>query len=229
VLDVAPDLLGRVLERRTAEGVVALRLSEVEAYAGESDPGSHAFHGRTKRNGVMYGPPGHLYVYFTYGMHWCCNLVCGPEGEASAVLLRAGEVLAGHEIARARRPSSRRGLDLARGPARLATALALDRADDGLDVCSPVSGLRLLAGTPVAGPSIATGPRTGVAGGGQATPWRFYIAGDPTVSPYRPAVRRVRRSSASPPPGTPASTPPGKAISPQSNAWPSAPQGRHSG
>ena len=119
VLDVAPRLLGAVLRHRE----VAVRITEVEAYDGPSDPGSHAAHGRTARNAVMFGPPAHLYVYFTYGMHHCCNVVCGPEGTAAAVLLRAGEVVDGLEVARARRPAARTDRDLARGPARLCGAL----------------------------------------------------------------------------------------------------------
>src|SRR5215472_15510040 len=102
-VDVAPELLGCVLEHQTADGLVAVALTEVEAYAGEVDPASHAYRGRTGRNAVMYGPPGHAYVYFTYGMHFCVNVVCLPEGTASAVLLRAGRVIAGEELARARR------------------------------------------------------------------------------------------------------------------------------
>lgn len=195
VLEVAPDLLGRTLVRRSAEGTITLRLTEVEAYAGEIDPGSHAFRGRTARNATMFGPPGHAYVYFTYGMWHCLNLVCGPEGRASGVLLRAGEILGGAELARPRRAAARgRDHELAKGPARLATALDVDRALDGTDVCADGEefALRVLAGTPVARERVATGPRTGVAGDGGVHPWRFWITGDPTVSPYRPHQPRRR-------------------------------------
>ncbi|GAB2929933.1 DNA-3-methyladenine glycosylase [Streptomyces mayteni] len=187
VLEVAPDLLGRTLVRTTPEGVVAVRLTEVEAYAGEIDPGSHAYRGRTARNATMYGPPGHVYVYFTYGMWHCMNLVCGPVDHAGAVLLRAGEVLDGAELARARRPKARGDAELARGPARLATALDVDRALDGDDVCGPDQDapLRVLRGTPVPRERVSAGPRTGVSWPGGVHPWRFWIADDRTVSPYR--------------------------------------------
>lgn len=140
VLEVAPDLLGRVLVRSTDEGAIELRLTEVEAYAGEIDPGSHAYRGRTARNSVMFGPPGHSYVYFTYGMWHCLNLVCGPEGKASGVLLRAGEIRVGAEMARKRRFSARHDRELAKGPARLATALDVDRALNGVDVVATAGG-----------------------------------------------------------------------------------------
>src|SRR4051795_11677500 len=142
VLEVARDLLGAVLMC----GDVALRLTEVEAYAGGHDPASHAFRGPTPRNAVMFGPSGHAYVYFTYGMHFCVNLVCGPEGQSSGVLLRAGALTAGMELAseRRRRSSAR---DLARGPARLCQALAIGRELDGADVCSD-GPLRILTGSP---------------------------------------------------------------------------------
>ena len=200
VLEVARSLLGCVLERETADGVVAVRLSEVEAYAGAIDPGSHAYRGRTARNATMFGPPGHAYVYFTYGMHYCLNLVCAPAGTAEAVLLRAGEVVAGLELTRGRQPDARdsgrqpdaRDRDLARGPARLTRALAVDRALDGADVTAAGSPLRVLAGGPVPDAAVLTGPRVGVAGDGALTPWRFSIAGDRTVSAYRPGVRRRR-------------------------------------
>ncbi|MFD4373281.1 DNA-3-methyladenine glycosylase [Streptomyces sp. NPDC058486] len=194
VLDVAPDLLGRTLVRNTEEGRVELRLTEVEAYAGAIDPGSHAFRGRTPRNSVMFGPPGHAYVYFTYGMWHCLNLVCGPEGEASGVLLRAGEILYGSDLARPRRRSARKDTELAQGPARLATALDVPGSLNGTDVCAGPDGpLAVLTGTPPAPSLIRTGPRTGVGGDGAPHPWRFWIADDPTVSPYRPHTPRKRR------------------------------------
>uniref|UniRef100_A0AAU2VZC5 Putative 3-methyladenine DNA glycosylase n=1 Tax=Streptomyces sp. NBC_00008 TaxID=2903610 RepID=A0AAU2VZC5_9ACTN len=193
VLDVAPDLLGRTLVRSTPEGAIELRLTEVEAYAGEVDPGSHAFRGRTARNGVMYGPPGHAYVYFTYGMWHCLNLVCGPEGMASGVLLRAGDILTGAELTRKRRLSARNDRELAKGPARLATALDIDRALDGTDaIARPGAVLSVLHGTPPPRDQVRNGPRTGVGGDGAIHPWRFWIEGDPTVSPYRAHAPRRR-------------------------------------
>jgi DNA-3-methyladenine glycosylase len=195
VLEVAPDLLGRTLVRRTDQGPIALRLTEVEAYAGPADPGSHAYRGRTDRNAVMFGPPGHAYVYFTYGMWHCLNLVCGPEGHASGVLLRGGDITTGADLARERRPASRRIHDLAQGPARLATALGVDRADNGADVCPAdpsSSSFTTLAGSPPAAEAIRCGPRTGVGGDGADHPWRFWIDGDPTVSRYRAHSPRRR-------------------------------------
>lgn len=197
VLEVARDLLGRVLVRSTELGAIELRLTEVEAYAGPADPGSHAYRGRTDRNAVMFGPPGHAYVYFTYGMWHCMNIVCGPAGTASGVLLRAGEITAGADLARKRRTTSRRPADLAQGPARLATALDIDRELNGADLCPAdpsASPLRVLAGRPPAPEDIRNGPRTGVGGDGAEHPWRYWIAGDHTVSPYRPHVPRKRRS-----------------------------------
>jgi DNA-3-methyladenine glycosylase len=193
VLEVAPDLLGRTLVRRTAEGTIELRLTEVEAYAGDIDPGSHAFRGRTARNDVMFGPPGHAYVYFTYGMWHCLNLVCGPVGRASGVLLRAGEVLSGAEQVRKRRLSARNDQELAKGPARLATGLAVDRALNGTDVCSgDEAPLSIFTGTPPPSDLVRNGPRTGVGGDGAPHPWRYWIDGDPTVSPYRAHTPRRR-------------------------------------
>ena len=167
-----------------------MRLSEVEAYAGPVDPASHAYRGRTPRNAVMFGPPGHLYVYFVYGMHWCCNVVCGPDGDASAVLLRAGAVVSGLDLARTRRPGVRSDADLARGPARLAAALGIDRAAGGADLLDPVSSVRLSRGDPVPDEAVRRGPRVGVAAAGEV-PWRLWVAGDRTVSPYRPGTRGV--------------------------------------
>ncbi|MGW5232432.1 DNA-3-methyladenine glycosylase [Streptomyces nodosus] len=195
VLEVAPDLLGRLIVRATPDGPIELRLTEVEAYDGPNDPGSHAYRGRTTRNEVMFGPPGHVYVYFTYGMWHCMNLVCGPEGRASGVLLRAGEITEGAELARTRRLSARNDKELAKGPARLATALGVDRALDGTDACAPgETPLRILTGTPIPADQVRNGPRTGVAGDGGVHPWRYWIANDPTVSPYRAHTPRRRRS-----------------------------------
>jgi DNA-3-methyladenine glycosylase len=219
---VAPDLLGCVLEHETADGLVAVELTEVEAYAGRSDPASHAYRGKTQRNAVMFGPPGHAYVYFTYGMHFCVNMVClGEEGSASAVLLRAGAIIAGEDLARARRTrgpvsespvsDSRARIasrDLARGPARLCQALGIDRSLDGADVCVASSPLRMRAGAgnparsgtvlargddpPRPPRRILTGPRVGVSSAAEI-PWRFWYEGDPTVSVYRAHVHRHRK------------------------------------
>ncbi len=190
VEQVAPTLLGALL----VHGDVVLRLTEVEAYAGESDPGSHAFRGRTPRTEVMFGPAGIAYVYFTYGMHWCLNVVAGPDGSASAVLLRAGEVVQGLDAARARRPGAK-DRDLARGPARLTKALGVDGSLGGTDLLDAASPLRLEPGEPVDPARVLAGPRVGVAGLGASTPWRSWIEGEPTVSPYRPAVPRTRRTT----------------------------------
>lgn len=196
VLEVAPDLLGRTLVRHSAAGTIELRLTEVEAYAGEVDPGSHAFRGRTARNSVMFGPPGHAYVYFTYGMWHCLNLVCGPAGRASGVLLRAGEINVGAALARDRRLSARNDKELAKGPARLATALDVGRALDGSDLFGgPAPALSVLRGTPPPLALVRSGPRTGVGGDGAHQPWRFWIEGDPTVSPYRAHAPRRRPST----------------------------------
>ncbi|ARE77161.1 MULTISPECIES: DNA-3-methyladenine glycosylase [unclassified Streptomyces] len=193
VLTVAPDLLGRTLVRRTADGPLELRITEVEAYEGESDPGSHAYRGRTARNASMFGPPGHAYVYFIYGMWFSLNLVCGPPGRASGVLVRAGEITVGAELAAKRRVSARNPRELAKGPARLATALDVDRSLDGTDLCAgPDSPLSVLTGTPTSADLVSSGPRTGVGGAGAAHPYRFWIAHDPTVSPYRAHAPRRR-------------------------------------
>jgi len=199
---VAPDLLGLVLEHETADGLVAVTLTEVEAYAGSIDPAAHSFRGRTGRNAVMFGPPGHAYVYFTYGMHFCANVVCSPPGVATGILLRAGRVVVGEELARRRRgfDSVRSPRDLARGPARLCQAMAVNRSQDGEDLLDPSSKLRLRAAVGderAAEPgAIEVGPRVGVSQAADI-PWRFWLAGDPTVSPYRRAVPRRRTSKTS--------------------------------
>ncbi|MBW1603698.1 DNA-3-methyladenine glycosylase [Streptomyces sp. JJ66] len=195
VLEVAEDLLGRVLVRHTPHGPIEVRLTEVEAYEGERDPGSHAYRGQTERNASMFGPPGHAYVYFTYGMWHCLNLVCETPGTAAGVLLRAGEVVTGAELARPRRHTARRDSELAKGPARLATALDVDRRLNGTDLCAPdgAAALSLTGGEPPVSSSIRTGPRTGVGGDGAHHPYRFWIEGDPTVSPYRPHQPRRRQ------------------------------------
>jgi DNA-3-methyladenine glycosylase len=184
VLQVAPRLLGSVLRR----GEVACRITEVEAYDGSRDPGSHAFRGPTARNAVMFGPPGHLYVYFTYGMHYCCNVVCGPDGSASAVLLRAGEIIDGVQEARALRTAARHDRDLARGPARLCMALGIAADANGHDLTAPPLTLTVAEGSVG---TVESGPRVGLRHAADR-PWRFWLAGDPTVSSYRPAVRRTR-------------------------------------
>jgi DNA-3-methyladenine glycosylase len=213
-VEVAPDLLGCVLEHETADGLVAVELTEVEAYAGRSDPASHAYRGKTARNAVMFGPPGHAYVYFTYGMHFCVNVVClGEEASASAVLLRAGRVIAGEELARARRTRGTTAIaprDLARGPARLCQALGIDRSQNGADMVSAGSPLRMLSGAgnparsavlargdetlipPGTPRRIVTGPRVGVSSAAEI-PWRYWYDGDPTVSVYRAHVPRQRK------------------------------------
>jgi DNA-3-methyladenine glycosylase len=186
VLEVARDLLGAAID----SAGVRVRLTEVEAYDGPDDPASHAYRGQSARNAVMFGPPGHAYVYFTYGMHFCVNLVCGPAGRPSAVLLRAGSVVAGIDVAQARRPRSA-PRDLARGPARLTQALAIDRTFNGTDVTTRRSPLQVLAGEPVPDEVVRRGPRVGVA---QAhdRPWRLWVDGETSVSTYRRHVPRRR-------------------------------------
>lgn len=196
---IAPLILGAVLTHHSEAGPVSVRLTEVEAYLGprdseHPDPGSHTFGGPTARNAPMFGPPGFLYVYFTYGMHYCANIVCGPDGAASALLLRAGEIVVGEGLAALRRPASKAHKDLASGPARLASALGLTTADTGRDALAEPFSL-CLPGTPAA--AVASGPRVGVAGPGGSTeyPWRFWIEDDPTVSRYKAARPRNRAAT----------------------------------
>jgi len=177
VLDVAPELLNKVLVHGSLRG----RIVEVEAYDGANDPASHAYRGPTDRNRTMFGPPGHLYVYFTYGMHWCANAVCGERGEGCAVLLRALAPLAGLELMRRSRTAARSDRDLCSGPAKLCQAMGIDRRHDGADLAGSSSPLRLCDdGTPAparpgqsrrVGISVATERR-----------WRFFVVGDPNLS-----------------------------------------------
>ena len=184
VLPAARLLLGCHLIADGPDGQVMVRLVEVEAYRGLDDPAAHSYRGRTARNAVMFGPPGHLYVYFVYGMHFCANISCLPDGEPGAVLLRAAEVVSGLAVARLRRPTARSDAELARGPARLATSLGLRREHNGLDLTDPDSPVRLLLGDPVPAEQVNTGPRVGVAAA-QDRPWRFWMHGSPAVSTYR--------------------------------------------
>jgi DNA-3-methyladenine glycosylase len=180
--DAARELLGATLFGRG----VSARIVEVEAYFGEHDPASHAYRGRTPRNAVMFGPAGHLYAYFVYGMHTCVNVSTGPDGEASAVLLRAGEVLGGHDLAALRRPTARRHADLARGPANLAAALGITLADAGIDLLEPAVEVHLqLNGTST---QVSSGPRVGVSTAADVV-WRFWIPDSTAVSAYRRATR----------------------------------------
>jgi DNA-3-methyladenine glycosylase len=176
-LAVAPDLLNKVL----VCGRRAVRIVEVEAYEGGADPASHAFGGETARNAVMFGPPGRLYVYFTYGMHWCANAVCGPPGQATAVLLRAGAPLRGLDAMHRARPGARRDRDLCSGPAKLCQALGIDRAYDGANLLSGDRGVRILddgTDSPIEpGQSTRIGIRLAT-----DRPWRWYVPDDPNVS-----------------------------------------------
>lgn len=215
-LELAPLLLGGVLRRADAAGAVALRVTEVEAYRGADDPGAHSFRGMTQRNATMFGPGGHVYCYFTYGMHHAVNIVAGPAGSGWGVLVRAGEVVEGRELALERRSARRASPptgELARGPGNVAQALGATLADDGallsdallLDP-TPSEASAASVGRPAergawsfvpatASVPHATGPRVGVSGpGGDAIahPWRYWMPGEPSVSAYRPATPRRR-------------------------------------
>ncbi|MDO5083227.1 DNA-3-methyladenine glycosylase [Arachnia propionica] len=192
VVALAPQLLGGLLVRTTTEGTVAVRITEVEAYAGADDPGSHAFRGMTPRNATMFGPPGHLYCYLSYGVHFNLNVVCDGEGVGTGCLLRAGEVVDGLALARGRRsarPRRTRLLDhqLARGPGNLGQALGSSRQADGADLM----GEQWSWWRPEVAPTTwLTGPRVGVSGpggDGERFPWRFWLPDEPSVSAYRRA------------------------------------------
>jgi DNA-3-methyladenine glycosylase len=187
VADVAASLIGWELQ---ANGV-RIRLVEVEAYAGEQDPASHAYRGPTPRTRIMFGPPGVAYLYFVFGNHWCLNMVVGQEGDASAVLLRAGAVVDGIDLARSRRGGVK-DRELARGPAKLTVSLGLDGSAYGtsmVDGTGPV--LITPPATPVARADISAGPRVGVSTAVDV-PWRFWRTGDPSVSVYRAHSPRRR-------------------------------------
>jgi DNA-3-methyladenine glycosylase len=196
-VEVAPRLLGAVLTTVVAGETVAVRLTEVEAYHGKgmgdvADAASHARMGRTARNATMWGEPGHLYVYLSHGIHSCVNVVCGPEGVAGGgVLLRAGEIVTGRDAAHRRRPAARTDRDLARGPGRLGDAIGLRHpVHDGIDAITGAAWHGAIARLELRDPllaDVASGPRVGVAGiaGTAEFPWRFWIPGDPTVSPFR--------------------------------------------
>jgi DNA-3-methyladenine glycosylase len=191
LLEVTRDLLGRLLVHRAPEGTSAVRLVEVEAYDGVGlDPASHAHRGPTRRNSVMFGPPGHLYLYFTYGMHWCANVVCAPEGVAQAVLLRAGEPVLGTGLLAARRPASR-PRELARGPARLCQALGLSGWANGASLTA--GPVLLTTGWPVPDDRVAWTGRVGVTAAADR-PWRALVADSPYVSPGRPGPTRRPRA-----------------------------------
>ncbi|SHN84321.1 DNA-3-methyladenine glycosylase [Geodermatophilus obscurus] len=189
---VAPTLLGCWVVTDRPEGQVAVRLTEVEAYAGNgTDPAAHSHRGPTPRAAVMFGPPGRLYVYFSYGVHWCANVVVGAEGQGSAVLLRAGDVVAGAELAASRRPAAKVARDLARGPARLAQALAIGPDDKDAELLDPSSTVRLHRGDPPA--QVSAGPRVGISVATEL-PWRFWETGAASVSAFRPGGKPHRRT-----------------------------------
>jgi DNA-3-methyladenine glycosylase len=190
---VARALLGCWVVTDRPAGQVAVRLTEVEAYSGQGeDPASHAHRGPTPRAEIMFGPPGRLYVYFSYGVHWCANVVVGPEGRGSAVLMRAGEVVVGEPLARSRRPAARLARDLARGPARLTQTLAIGPDDRGCDLLDAASTVRLHRGpAPVA---VSAGPRVGISVATEL-PWRFWETGASSVSVFRPGGKPRRRAA----------------------------------
>lgn len=185
--EVAPKLLGSVLTCKTPEGTVSIAITETEAYSGTADPASHAYRGRTAGNATMFGPAGHLYVYRSHGLHWCANVVTGTDGIASGVLIRAGRVIEGEELARKRRGERVESPRLARGPGNLGQALGITAEHNGADLLTGTS-VMLSEGEPVPAALIRVGPRVGVS---RAHDWqhRFYLAGDPTVSAYRLSPR----------------------------------------
>ncbi|WP_281919065.1 DNA-3-methyladenine glycosylase [Nocardia sputorum] len=188
-----PAAARRLLGATLWSGPVGVRIVEVEAYGGDPagpwpDPASHSGRGRTKRNDVMFGPAGVLYVYLSYGMHTCINVTSGPDGVASAALIRSGEVIEGLEAVRARRPGARSEVDLARGPGNLGSALGITLQDYGTRLFDPSSPIRLELCSPVPTADIASGPRVGVSSAADV-PWRFWLPDSRAVSVYRRSPR----------------------------------------
>lgn len=194
-LAVAPELLGCRLVRVDDEGIRRVgRIVEVEAYLGEADPASHAYRGPTPRTQVMFGRAGHLYVYRSYGIHWCANVVCGDEGVAAAVLLRALEPVDGLEAMYADRPKAKRDRDLASGPGKLCAALGITGADGDTDLCGgSASGIYLSPAREPVG-AILQGPRVGISAATDR-PWRFWLARNPHVSGHCNRPGRPSRST----------------------------------
>ena len=198
-VDVAPKLLGLTV----SHAGVTLRITEVEAYHGAVDPGSHGFKRRTDRNSALFGPPGTCYVYINYGIHRALNLVCGADGESAGCLVRSGEIIDGLDLARERRMASARegaplpkDAHLARGPGNLAKALAIEPILGGTPVVGPDAQVVVRRPDGHVAPEYLTGPRVGVSGPGgegESFPWRFWIPGEPSLSAYRAAVTRVRK------------------------------------
>ncbi|HEY1634537.1 MAG TPA: DNA-3-methyladenine glycosylase [Acidimicrobiales bacterium] len=188
---VAPTLLNKLLVRDQAVG----RIVEVEAYRGAEDPASHAYRGPSRRNATMFGPPGHLYVYFSYGVHWCANAVCGPEGTGHAVLLRALAPVTGVEQMWARRPGARRERDLCSGPGKLCQALGLARDQDGADLVTGDGGVVLAADELLPPRRPAVGPRVGISVAADYR-WRWWVPGDVNVSRGGRATGRRRSADA---------------------------------
>ncbi|MEV0765673.1 DNA-3-methyladenine glycosylase [Nocardia sp. NPDC050435] len=196
-LALEPPAAARRLLRATLwSGPVGVRIVEVEAYGGDPagpwpDPASHSGRGRTPRNAVMFGPAGFLYVYLSYGMHRCVNVTTGFDGVASAVLLRSGEVIAGLDTARERRPTARTDLDLARGPGNFGSALGITLADYGADLFEPAAPIRLELNGNQDPAAIASGPRVGVSAAAEV-PWRFWLPSSRAVSAYRRSPRATK-------------------------------------
>ncbi|HZJ25428.1 MAG TPA: DNA-3-methyladenine glycosylase [Acidimicrobiia bacterium] len=192
---VARELLGKlIVAGEPGEPRLVARIVEVEAYLGATDPASHAYRGQTRRNATMFGPPGRLYVYFTYGMHWCANAVCGSRGAPAAVLLRAAAPIEGVDVMRARRRPAGRDRDLLAGPARLAKAFGITGDADGVDLSRRPLRLCDDGETPPRRAGVST--RIGLrAGRGDERRWRWYVQGDRNLSRPERRVGPGRASS----------------------------------